>query len=164
MPIKFNSEAWDSLTSLKSKTRYQCLKSLPEDLCSGILRPEKSIDLSRFLNPWNLGSRGEHVTPRPPRPTIRPLIPLQKNIRSSSWKKYCKWFVSFCKYNNSSILPENRIHSYNLKSENWAFLFFLSFFLSLFLSIFIYLLFICLFICLFIHLFIIYLFIFFPRL
>ena len=40
------------------------LKSLSEDLYSGFLRPEKSIDLTGF-EPANLGSRGENVTPRP---------------------------------------------------------------------------------------------------
>ena len=41
-------QAWGSLTSLKSQTRDPSFKSLPEDLCSGFLRPEKSIDLSRI--------------------------------------------------------------------------------------------------------------------
>ena len=39
--------AWGSLTSLKSQTRTPSLKSLLEDLCSELLRLEKSIDLSR---------------------------------------------------------------------------------------------------------------------
>ena len=45
------------------------LNSLPEDLCSGYLRPEKNPSTSAGFEPANLGSRGQHVTPRPPRPT-----------------------------------------------------------------------------------------------
>ena len=45
------------------------LKSLPEDLCSGFLRPEKNQSASVGFEPANLGSRVEHVTSRPPRPT-----------------------------------------------------------------------------------------------
>ena len=38
---------------------------LPEDLRSGFLRPEKNPSTSAGFEPTNLGSRGEHVTPRP---------------------------------------------------------------------------------------------------
>ena len=73
MPIKFCSEAffqaWSSLTSLKSDTRDPSLKSLLEDLCSGFLRPEKYLSTLAGFELANLGSRGEHITPRPPRPT-----------------------------------------------------------------------------------------------
>ena len=59
-------QAWGSLTSLKSQTRDP-----PEDLCSGFSRPEKIHRPQPDLNPANLGSRGEHVTPRPPRQTSK---------------------------------------------------------------------------------------------
>ena len=45
-------QAWGSLTSLKSRTRDPQLKvSLPEDLCSGFLRPEKLHRPQPGLNP-----------------------------------------------------------------------------------------------------------------
>ena len=64
MAIKFLSESYffqasGSLTSLESQTRDPSLKSFPEYLCSST---------SAGFEPANLGSRGEHVTPRPPRP------------------------------------------------------------------------------------------------
>jgi hypothetical protein len=39
-------------------------------LCSRFLRPEKNPSISAWFVTANLGSRGEHVTPKPPRPTI----------------------------------------------------------------------------------------------
>ena len=45
--------------------------SLPENLCSGFLRPENpSPSTSAGFEPTKLGSRGEHFTPRPPRSTV----------------------------------------------------------------------------------------------
>ena len=41
----------------------------PGDLCSEFLRPEKNSSTSAGFEPANLGSRGEQVTPRPPRLT-----------------------------------------------------------------------------------------------
>ena len=60
MPIKFCSEAYffrlvGSLTSLKSRVLDPRLKSLPKDLCSGFLRPEKIYRPQRDLNPRTLG-------------------------------------------------------------------------------------------------------------
>ena len=59
MPIKFCSEAYVSGLRFYNKPDIwdsgpPSLKSLPEDLCSGFLRPEKSIDLSRVWThePW----------------------------------------------------------------------------------------------------------------
>ena len=48
--------------SLKSETRDPSSKSLPEDLCSGFLCPEKNPLTSVGLEPASLGSRGDHVT------------------------------------------------------------------------------------------------------
>ena len=42
--------------------------SLPEDLCTRFLRPEKNPSTSVGFEPADLGSRAEHVTPRPPIP------------------------------------------------------------------------------------------------
>ena len=47
-------QAWGSLMSLKSQTRDPSLKSLPEDLCSGFLRPEKIHRPQSGLNPRTL--------------------------------------------------------------------------------------------------------------
>ena len=58
------------------------LKSLPEDLCSGFLRSEKNPSTSAGFELANLGSRGEHGTPWPPRPTIE-LVQLPVKIRAS---------------------------------------------------------------------------------
>ena len=38
-------------------------------MCSEFLHPEKNPSTSVGFEPANLGSRGEYVTPRPPRPT-----------------------------------------------------------------------------------------------
>jgi hypothetical protein len=38
-------------------------------LCSGFIRPEKNLSTSGGLELVNIGSRGEHVTPKPLRPT-----------------------------------------------------------------------------------------------
>ena len=57
--------AWVFLTSLKSQTRDPSLKSLPEDLCSGFLCPEKNPLASAGFEPTTLGSWGEHITLRP---------------------------------------------------------------------------------------------------
>ena len=70
MPIKFYSEAyffqaWGSLTSLKSQTRDSLLKVPPGGLFTSWKNPSTSAG---FESP-KLGSRGEHVTPRPPRST-----------------------------------------------------------------------------------------------
>ena len=59
--------------SVKSQTRDPGLKSLPEDLCSWFLRPEKNPSTSAGFAPANLGSLGEHGAPRPPRPTTTSL-------------------------------------------------------------------------------------------
>jgi hypothetical protein len=50
MPINF-FQALGSLTSLKSQTRDPDLKSLPENICSGFLRPEKIHRPQLGLNP-----------------------------------------------------------------------------------------------------------------
>ena len=61
--------AWGSLTSLKSQTQAPSIKSLPEDLILGIFTSCKNPSTSVGFEPANLGSRGEHVSPRPPRLT-----------------------------------------------------------------------------------------------
>ena len=77
MPIKFCSEAyffqaWGSLPSLKSQTQDPQLKVPPGGLVLRIFTSwKKSI---AGFEPANLGSRGEYVTPRPPRPTDMELV------------------------------------------------------------------------------------------
>ena len=41
---------------------------------SGFLRPEKTPSISVGIDPANDGSRGENVSPRPPRPTNKQLL------------------------------------------------------------------------------------------
>ena len=50
-------QAWGCLTNLKSQTRTPSLKSLPEDLCSVFVGPEKIIYLSEVWTrePWISG-------------------------------------------------------------------------------------------------------------
>ena len=57
------------LTSLKSQTQDPQLKLPPRGLVLRIFTSWKSLSTSVGFEPANLGSRGEHVTPRPPRPT-----------------------------------------------------------------------------------------------
>ena len=64
---------WGSLTSLKSQTRDPQLKVPPGGLVLMIFMSCKNPSSSAGFEPVNLGSRGEHVTPRPLRPTKRNL-------------------------------------------------------------------------------------------
>ena len=69
MPIKFCSEAYffrlGSLTSLKSQTRDPPLKVPPGGHVLRIFTPcKKGTSTSVGFELVNLGSRGEHVTPR----------------------------------------------------------------------------------------------------
>ena len=63
-------QVWGSLTSLKSQTRNPKLKVPSGGLLLRIFMSWKSLSTSVGFEPANLRSRGEHVTPRPPRPTI----------------------------------------------------------------------------------------------
>ena len=62
-------KVWGSLTSLKSQTRDHQLKVPPGVLVLRILTSWKHPSTSVVFEPANLGSRGEHVTPRPTRST-----------------------------------------------------------------------------------------------
>ena len=75
MPIKYCSgaylfQAWGSLTSLKSQTRYPQLKVPPGGLLLRSFTSWKNPSTSAKFETMNLGSQGKHVTPRPPRLTI----------------------------------------------------------------------------------------------
>ena len=75
MPIKFCSEPIFFRLEVINKHEISesgppSLKSLPEDFCSGFLRPEKNPSTSAGFEPAHLGSQGEHVTPRSPRSTV----------------------------------------------------------------------------------------------
>ena len=73
MPIKFYwgliFQAWGSLTSLESLTREPQLKVPPGGLVLKIFTSWKNSLISAVFEPANFGSRGKHVTPRPPGPT-----------------------------------------------------------------------------------------------
>ena len=77
MPIKFCSEdyfqAWGSLTSLKCQTRDSQLKVPPGGLVLRIFTSWKNQSTSAGFEHANLGSRDEHFTPRPSRPTYTTL-------------------------------------------------------------------------------------------
>ena len=55
--------------SLKSQTRDPQLKVPPGGLVLRIFTSRKNPLTSVWFEPTNLGSRGKHVTPRPPRLT-----------------------------------------------------------------------------------------------
>ena len=62
-------QALGSLTSLKSQTGDSQVKVPPGGLVLRIFTPWKSSSTLAGFEPANLGSRSEHFTPRPPRPT-----------------------------------------------------------------------------------------------
>ena len=62
-------EAWGSLTSLISQTRDPQLKVPSRGLVLRIFESWKNPSTSAGIEPANLGSQGEHVTPRPPKLT-----------------------------------------------------------------------------------------------
>ena len=64
MPI---FQAWGSLASLKSQTRDPQLKVPPRGSVLRIFMSWKNPSTSARFESENLGFRGEHVTPRPPR-------------------------------------------------------------------------------------------------
>ena len=77
MPIKLCSEAYFFRLEVLQRAwnlrlGTPSLKSLPEDLCSGVLYPEK---IHRPQPELNLGSPGEHVTPR----------------RTANWDRFSEW-------------------------------------------------------------------------
>ena len=67
--LNFGQRPIFSLTSLRSQTRNPQLKVPPGVLVLGIFMSWKNPSTSAGFEPANLGSRGEHVTSRPPRPT-----------------------------------------------------------------------------------------------
>ena len=114
MPIKFLTEAyffqaWGSLTRLKSQTRDPQLKVPPGGLVLRIFMSWKNPLTSAWSEPVNLGSWGEHITPRPPRPTYSG-VSVNKKIAHTlvSLLFYCWWITSFvniplylCHWSNS---------------------------------------------------------------
>ena len=61
--------AWCSLISLKSQNRDPQLEVPPGGMVLRIFTSWKNPSTSVGYEPASLGSRGEHVTPKPPRPT-----------------------------------------------------------------------------------------------
>ena len=64
-------QAWGSLTNLKSQTWDTQLKLPPGGLVLRIFTSWKNQSTSVGFEAANLGSRGEHVTPRPPKSKFR---------------------------------------------------------------------------------------------
>ena len=81
-------QAWGSLTSLKSQTRGPQLKVPPGGLVLRIFTSWKNPSTSAGFEPANLGSRGEHVTPRPPRTTGRMLFYLSSIFVQFAFYEY----------------------------------------------------------------------------
>ena len=73
-------QAWSCLTSLKSQTRDPQLKVPTGGLVLRIFTSWINPSTSAVFEPVNLGSRGEHGTPRPPRPTSRQFSSLQLRV------------------------------------------------------------------------------------
>ena len=105
MPIKFCSEAyffqaWDSLTSLKSQTWDPGLKSLPEDLCSGFLRPKKSIEQTLDLEASTLPR--DHRGGQTPFYTFIKILHTyflfikQISIKLNEKSRYWRWRIAHC--------------------------------------------------------------------
>ena len=89
-------QAWGSLTSLKSQTRAPSLKSLPEDLCSGFLRPEK-------IKTWYFKLILSKLTPirSPMERHFRPVYGISTNpascgisVAANLLTLYSSWFCS----------------------------------------------------------------------
>ena len=83
-------QAWGCLTSLKSQTRNPQLKVPPGGLVLRIVTSWKNTSTSAGFEPANLGSRSEHVTPRPPRPTDRLVNVICVICPFCRWS--CDWF------------------------------------------------------------------------
>ena len=102
-------QAWDSLTSLKFQTRDLQLKVRPGGHVFRIFTPWKNLLTSVGFEPVNLGSRGEHGTPR------QTCIDLTKHL---NWQCNISvftciaafWFVHLCIYCDCSItkLPNHK--------------------------------------------------------
>ena len=100
MSIKFCSDAYffqacGSLTSLKSQTQDPRLKVPPGGLVLRIFTSWKNLSTSAWFE-----SRGEHVTPRPPRPTSFYLtfISLISFIYHYSRLRKIHWFTYYHSY------------------------------------------------------------------
>ena len=109
-------QAWGPLTNLKSQTRDPQLKVPPGGLVLRSFTSWKNPSTSAGFKPVNLGSRGEHVTARPPRPTMKQLTYLEARgmfvvakkwifcqilqITGQSleaWKKFANYVVLKCR-------------------------------------------------------------------
>ena len=88
-------QAWGSLTRLRSQTQDPQLEVTPGGLVLRIFKSWKNPSTSAGFEPANLGARGEHVTPRPSRPTTFTLI-LPFFIRWTSKKNRDFTEFSYC--------------------------------------------------------------------
>ena len=119
MSIKFCSEAyffqaWGSLTGLKSQTRDPHLKFPPGGLVLRIFTFwKKNPSTSAGFEPANLGSRGKHVIPRPPRSTLNKLntlanCPVDRFMANGTDEYYLKHMLKFAEVTKfNRILPES---------------------------------------------------------
>ena len=86
--------------SSKSQTRGLQLKVPPGGLVLRIFTSWKNPLTSAEFQPANLGSRGEHVTPRPPRPTNLVFYDIEYLAHNEPGEKY---FNSFSKFIGKQI-------------------------------------------------------------
>ena len=78
--------------SLKSQTRDPQLKVRPGGLVLRIFTTLKNPSTSAGYEPANLGSRGEHVTPRPSRLTPKHVNKFSRNFIIKRYENYCSFF------------------------------------------------------------------------
>ena len=94
-----------SLTSLKTQTRASRLKVASGGLVLRIFKSWKNPSTSVGFESSNLRSRGEHVTPRTPRPTI--YIILTDYIYNTPPILLSALFISIC------IIPQRKLAYFN---------------------------------------------------
>ena len=85
--------------SLKFQIRDPQLKVPPGGLWLRIFPSWKNPSTSAGFEPANFGSRGEHITPRPPRPTSK-ILPVTLISAKAFWfnVNHSQLFCQMCKY------------------------------------------------------------------
>ena len=96
-----------SLTSLKSQIWDPWLKVHPRGLVLRIFMSWKNPLTSAGFEPANLGSRGKHGTPRPPKPTIDLTVVLKAIMYIAGINGACFYYYLY--YLHSKYIIQNLI-------------------------------------------------------